>query len=96
MSLSDDERDRLQEIETLTATEDPRFVAQLDLDAVIRRRRQLRRVCWSLLALGAVLMISGAGAVRGLISIVTVIAGAGAALILWSALTVRSPPAPRN
>ena len=56
MSLSDDERDRLLEIETLTAAQDPGFVARLDLDATVRRRLLLRPLCWCLLALGGLLV----------------------------------------
>jgi hypothetical protein len=88
VSLSDDERDRLLEIETLTAAQDPGFVARLDLDATVRRLL-LRPLCWCLVTLGALLMIGGAGAAQGLISIGTVVAAAGAALMIWAAVTVR-------
>jgi hypothetical protein len=89
VSLSDDERDRLLEIETLTAAQDPGFVARLDLDATVRRRRLLRPLCWCLLALGGLLVIGGAGAAQGLISIGTVAAAGGGTLMIWAAVTVR-------
>ena len=87
MSLSDEERARLREIEALTAAADPRFAAQLDLDRAARRRRQLRAVCWWLLAVGAGLALVGAAAAQGVISLGTMLALVGCGLILWSAVT---------
>lgn len=90
MSLSDDERDRLLEIETLTAVADPQFARRLDLAAAVRHRRQARRACWTLLVVGAWMMLTGAGAARGWISLGTVLAVTGGALVVWSAVTAYS------
>lgn len=49
LSLSDDERDRLLEIEALTAAADPQFARRLDLDAAVGRRHRARWACWILL-----------------------------------------------
>ncbi len=87
MSLSDDERDRLREIETLTAAADPQFAHRLDLAAAGRRRRRARVTCRALLTLGAWLMLTGLGAARGWISLGTVVFAFGLALVVWSAVT---------
>lgn len=89
MSLSDDELARLREIESLTVAQDPRFAAHLDLDRMTRQRRRLQVVCWWLLAVGMVLALLGAGAARGLISLGTMVAAAGCALIVWATVTAR-------
>ena len=96
--LSDEEQGRLREIQTRTAAADPQFARRLDLAAAIRRRRRLYRGCWWLLALGVWMMLSGLDEARGLISLGTVAAGAGSALVVWSACTARGlrPPRPRR
>lgn len=90
MALSDWDRLRLQEIEEHTRATDPEFVTRLDLAGVLRRRRQLRRMCRWLQALGAWMMLMGLSAAHGLISVGALVAGGGCALMVWSALTVRS------
>lgn len=84
MALSDDEQYRLREIEALTAASDPAFASRLDLPAAVRRRRRMLLACWCVLAFGAVMMMAGAGAARGLISIGTVVAALGWTLMMWS------------
>lgn len=90
MSLSDDERDRLLEIEALTAAADPQFARRLDLDAAVGRRRRARWVCWVLLIAGAFTMVAGVGAARGAISLGTVLTVIGGALMIWSAATAHT------
>lgn len=90
MALSDWDQSRLREIEEHTRATDPDFVTRLDLAGVLRRRRQLRRICWWLQALGAWMTLMGLSAAHGVISIGSLVAGGGCALIVWSALTARS------
>jgi len=89
VSLSDRDQSRLREIEEHTRASDPDFVTRLDLAAVLRRRRQLRRICWWLQALGAWTTLMGISAAHGVISIGALVATSGCALMLWSALTRR-------
>lgn len=89
MSLSDDERNRLREIETLTLAEDPRFADYLDLDRATRRRRRLRWVCWWLLGVGTGLALVGGATAEGLISMGTMLAALGLALMMWAAVTAQ-------
>ena len=89
MALSDRDQSRLREIEEHTRATDPDFVTRLDLAGVLRRRRQLRRMCWWLQALGAWITLMGLSAAHGVISIGALVAGGGCALMVWSALTAR-------
>ena len=89
MSLSDRDQSRLREIEEHTRASDPDFVTRLDLTAVLRRLRQLRRICWWLQALGAWITLMGISAAHGVISIGALVATSGCALMVWSALTAR-------
>jgi hypothetical protein len=86
VSLSDEERGRLREIEALTVATDPQFAHRLDLVAAGRRRRRARVICWVLLTLGAWLMLTGVGAARSWISVGSVVCVAGFALVIWSAV----------
>jgi len=65
VALSDWDRSRLREIEEHTRATDPDFVTRLDLAVVLRHRRQLRRMCWWLQALGAWITLMGLSAARG-------------------------------
>jgi len=89
VALSEWDQSRLREIEEHTRATDPDFVARLDLAGVLRRRRQLRRMCWWLEALGAWITLMGLSAAHGIISIGGLAAGGGCALMVWSALTAR-------
>jgi len=89
VALSAWDQSRLREIEEHTRATDPDFVARLDLADVLRRRRQLRRMCWWLQALGAWITLMGLSAAHGVISIGALVAGGGCALMVWSALTAR-------
>ena len=99
VALSDWDQIRLWEIEEHTRATDPEFLTRLDLAAVLRRRRRLRRVCRWLQALGAWTMLMGLSAAHGLISGGTLAAAGGCALLVWSALTargLRGPTHPRR
>jgi len=89
VALSDWDQSRLWEIEEHTRATDPDFAARLDLAAVLRRRRQLRRMCWWLQALGAWITLMGLSAAHGVISIGALAATGGCALTMWATLTVR-------
>ena len=89
MALSDWDRSRLREIEEHTRATDPDFVTRLDLAVVLRHRRQLRRMCWWLQALGAWVTLMGLSAARGVYSIGALAATGGCVLMVWSALTAR-------
>ena len=68
MALSEWDQSRLREIEEHTRATDPDFVTRLDLAVVLRHRRQLRRMCWWLQALGAWMTLMGLSAAHGVIS----------------------------
>ena len=89
MALSDGEQRRLAQIEAHVRATDPDFVLRLDLAGAWRGRRQLRRMCWWLLALGASMMLMGLSSVAGVISFGSLLTLCGSALTMWSALTAR-------
>ena len=89
MALSEWDQSRLREIEEHTRATDPDFVTRLDLAVVLRHRRQLRRMCWWLQALGAWMTLMGLSAAHGVISVGAIVAGGGCALMVWS-------PSPRE
>lgn len=89
MAMTDDEQGRLKEIEFHERAIDPGFVTRLDLPAVVAHDRRLRRLCRWLLTVGAWMTFIGFVAARGPISIGTLVAGCGCALMAWSAVTGR-------
>ena len=84
MALSEWDQSRLREIEEHTRATDPDFVTRLDLAVVLRHRRQLRRMCWWLQALGAWITLMGLSAAHGVISIGALAATGGCALSGWA------------
>ena len=90
MALSDWDQRQLAEIEAGTLAKDPEFASRMDLAGAVRSRRQLRRMCWWLLALGAWLLLTGMAGARGVISLGALSACCGCGLMVWSALTARS------
>ena len=98
VALSDRDQCRLREIEEHTVATDPGFVTRLDLAGVLRRRRQLRRICWWLQALGAWMTLMGLSAAHGVISIGVLVAGFGLTFVVWSTITARGVrlPTPRR
>jgi hypothetical protein len=86
--LSDDEQAQLSEIEALILAEDPQFAAHLDLYRAAYRRQALGWLCWWLLVgVGAGLLLFGNSAAQGWISLGTMLAVVGCALILLAAVT---------
>lgn len=89
MAMTDDEQGRLKEIESHERAIDPGFVSRMDLPAVVAHDRRLHLLCRWLLTLGAWMTFIGFVAARGPISIGTLVAGCGCALMAWSAVTGR-------
>ena len=88
--MSDWDQSRLREIEEHAVATDPGFVIRLDFAGVLRRRRQLRWMCWWLQAFGVWLTFMGLFAANGVISIGVLVAGFGLTLVGWSTVTARS------
>ena len=92
MSLSRDEESRLGEIEAFTRVLDPDFASRLNLEAALRQRDRRVVLCWCGAWVGSVMMLSGAGAARGLISIGAIVSIYGSILLLsslWAAFRHR-------
>ena len=90
VALSDWDQRQLARIEAGTLATDPGFAARMDLTGAVHSRRQLRRMCWCLLALGAWLLLTGMARADGVISLGALSACCGCGLMVWSALTARS------
>jgi hypothetical protein len=88
VSLSEDEKSRLGEIEAHTRATDPGFVRRLSLADVHRRHRRMIVTLWCLLFLGTSLLANGLTAADGLISLGMVAAAFGGALTIWSGVMV--------
>ena len=88
MSLSEDEKFRLGEIEAHARATDPRFVRRLSITDLRRRQRRLIVTLWCLLFLGICMTTNGLTAAKGLISLGTLAALFGGALTAWSIVMV--------
>jgi len=88
VSLSRDDQSKLDEIEAFTRVLDPAFASRLNLEAALRQRDRWVVRCWCGAWLGAVMMLSGAGAARGLISVGVIVSTYGFILLLYSLWTV--------
>ena len=82
MTLSEDERRTLAEIETGCRDDDPGFAARLDLAAERTRRARVTLLARSAIWLGMLVFVLGAGAARGLVSGGVIIACYGAGMIV--------------
>jgi hypothetical protein len=87
MALSDDEQDRLNELETFTQAADPGFADSLGGAAADRWQLRQSAFAWSASLLGILAMLAGLGAARGLISIGTIVICYGFLLTAWGAGT---------
>ncbi len=88
MSLSEDERSRLGEIEAHTKATDPAFARRLNLADARRRHRRSIVTLWCLLFVGVSLLANGTTAANGVISLGTVAALFGGALTIWSVVMI--------
>ena len=84
MSLSEDEKGRLSEIEAHARATDPGFVRRLNLASVRRRHGRLMVTMWCLCFIGFAMLTTGASAAAGIISIGVLVAICGGALFAWS------------
>ncbi len=84
MSLSEDEKGRLSEIEAHARATDPGFARRLDLSHLRRRRGRLMVTLWCLCFVGFTMLTSGASAAAGIISIGVLVSVSGAVLLAWS------------
>ena len=87
MTLSKDEQGRLDEIESCTRSTDPVFVASLDLQAAQRRRMQRVLLVQCGFWIGPLILIIGAGAANGMISIGTFVGCYGFIIIVCATVT---------
>jgi steroid 5-alpha reductase family enzyme len=85
MALSDDEQDRLDQLEMFTQAADPSFAANIGTAAVARWEQRQAVFALSASLLGILAMLAGVSAARGLISIGTVVALYGFLLTGWGA-----------
>jgi len=83
MALSDDEQDRLDELETFNRATDPRFAVSIGTAAVQRWERRRAAFAWSASLLGILAILTGLGAARGLISTGSIIVFYGFLLTAW-------------
>lgn len=88
MSLSEDERSRLGEIEAHARATDPAFVRRLDLANAHHRHRRMIITLWCLLFVGVSMLANGLTSAQGLISLGNVVALFGGALTVWSTVMV--------
>ncbi|HEY5882177.1 MAG TPA: DUF3040 domain-containing protein [Nakamurella sp.] len=88
MSLSEDEKFRLGEIEAHVRATDPRFVRRLSIADLRRRQRRFIVTLWCLLFLGISMFANGLTAAKGLISLGMLTAVFGGALTAWSIVMV--------
>lgn len=88
MTLSEDEQGRLDEIESCTRSADPVFAASLDLPAAQRRGRQRVLLSQCGFWVGPLILIIGAGAAYGMISVGTFVGCYGFIIIVWASVTV--------
>jgi hypothetical protein len=82
MTLSEDERRTLADIETGCRAEDPWFAARLDLAAERTRRTRATRLAQGAIWFGVLMFVLGAGAARGLVSGGVIIACYGVTMIV--------------
>ena len=94
MSLSPDEQVQLDGIEAHIRSTDPSWSTRLNWSAVRRQRRRTIGRCFLLLLVGNLIMIAGAAGVRGVVSVGTLVALAGFAVIVRALLMARTlnPP----
>lgn len=94
MSLTDEEQDRLDQIESALRSSDPALSRRLDpsSDPALDRRFLVRSV--ALLLLGTMVMVAGAAGVTALFSYGTVFVLVGLGLIGWALQRLRclNPP----
>ena len=94
MSLSPDEQVQLDGIEAHIRSTDPSWSTRLNWSAVRRQRRRNIGRCFLLLLVGNLIMIAGAAGVRGVLSVGTLVALAGVAVMVRALLMARAlnPP----
>jgi hypothetical protein len=94
MSLSPDEQVQLDRIEAHIRSTDPSWSTRLNWTAVRRQRRRDIGRCFLLLLVGNLIMITGAAGVRGVLSVGTLVALAGFAVMVRALLMARAlnPP----
>ncbi len=88
MSLSEDEKSRLGEIEAHVRATDPGFVRRLDLTLAHRRQGRTIVILWCLLFLGVSMLANGLTAAQGVISLGMLVAIIGGGLTSWSTVMV--------
>jgi len=88
MTLSEDEQERLDGIETSLLAEDPGFARTLDLVAGKRVLQQRIRIADYGFWVGLAVTIIGAAAAQGALSIGTLISCYGLGLLVWSLVTL--------
>jgi hypothetical protein len=88
MTLSEDEQHTLDEIGTSLVADDPEFAARLDVVAAQHALRRRRRVAGYGLWLGVTLLMLGATAAHGVLSIGAVVGCYGFLLLAWSTVTL--------
>lgn len=88
VSLSEDEKSRLGEIEAHVRATDPAFVRRLDLGLAHRRQGRSIITLWCLLFLGLSMLANGLTAAQGLISLGMLAALVGGGLTIWSTVMV--------
>ena len=86
MTLSEHEQRTLAEIETCCFADDPGFAGRLDLAAAHARRSRIRLIAQCAIWLGSMMLVTGAGLARGVVSFGVVIACYGLALIVAGAV----------
>jgi hypothetical protein len=87
MTLSEHEQRTLKGIEAGCRIEDPGFAERLDLTALQHRRSQVIVIAQCTIWIGWVTMVIGGGLARGLLSIGTLVACYGLALIIAGTVT---------
>src|SRR5690349_13545607 len=88
VSLSEDEKSRLGEIEAHVRATDPGFVRRLDLALAHRRQGRTIVILWCLLFLGVSMLANGLTAAQGVISLGMLVAIIGSGLTIWSTVMV--------
>jgi hypothetical protein len=88
MTLSEDEQNSLDEIETSFHSDDPDFATSLDVVAVQRSLRRRIRLAGYGFWLGMVVMMLGVAVAKGALSIGTIVGCYGFIVLVWSAATI--------
>ena len=82
MTLSEHEQRTLDGIETGCREDDPGFAVRLDLTVLLRHRRRVVRIAQTMIWIGCLVLLIGAGMARGPLSIGALTACNGLVMII--------------